>query len=324
MEVSIVIPIGPFHADVAARAIASAENQSTPCRVITAHDPDGRGAGWARNQGLRKVQTSWVLFLDADDWLEVDAVERLLWQAGQTPGRYIYSDWWSGDVWIEAPNTGAAWCGGTWHAISALLPLQWVESVSGFNEALPAAEDTEFFMRLTTSRRCGVRLPEPLLHYSGDGQRSRFMLNTPGLKDEIWKGFTKAYGGKMGCCGEVITIDNNTGIGVQQPGDVLAMALWGGNQIRIGAVSNRRYPRTGNGKLVWIDPRDATAQPNLWRVVDGGPEPVNAQQVVTDIAQLADIMQGGQTIRYRPERNDPPPARPDVERIIRMGMEALG
>lgn len=324
MEVTIVIPVGPGHDKVARRAIASAENQSVPVRVVTAPDPDGHGAGWARNQGVRQVSTEWMLFLDADDWLENNAVERLLWQARQHPGRYVYSDWWNGHgLWATAPDTDHAWCGGTWHAISALLPTAWVRQVGGFDESLPAGEDTEFFMKLITSRRCGVRLPEPLLHYSADGQRGLLLVNNPTVKDAIWAGFRKKYGGRMSCCGQAMPPETTkTG---RAEGDVLAVALWGGNQRKMGPATGRLYPRAGNGARMWVDPRDIQAAPRLWQRLEGAGEDMPEEtDIVTNIEQLANRMLGGNTIRYRPDQPpETPPSGPDIARIIRMGQEAL-
>lgn len=323
MDVTVVIPIGPMHEHLAARAIASAENQTVPVRVVTVLDTQKHGAGWARNQGLRQVTTPWVLFLDADDWLEPNAVERMLWQAEQVPGMYVYTDWYDG-IWHEAPNTGHAWCGGTWHTISALIPTAWARDVGGFDETLPAGEDTDFFLRLTTSLHCGIRLSEPLLHYSADGQRGALLVQNPEVKDRIWHGFTEKYGGKVGCCGQinVVTPGNE-----HQEGDILAIALWGGNQRKVGPATGRLYPRSGNGARMWIAEADLRAAPHFWQRVDvvGDAQPVDAMGVVTSIEQLANMMLPSQTLRYRPERAvEPPPAFPDVARIIRMGLEALG
>lgn len=321
MRTSIVIPIGPHHAKHAARAIASAENQSVPVQVITVHDCDGRGAGWARNAGWRQATTEFVLFLDADDWLEPDAVEQLEREADRHRGAYVYSDWFSGERVAYAPETGSAWCGKTWHCISALIPTAWLEKVDGFDETLPAAEDTDLFLRLTTSRRCGVRLNVPLLHYMADGQRSTQLKADPALKDRIWAGFDRKYGGKMGCCGAV---EAKVPVNPHLDGDVLARPRWNGNRTMIGRSTGRRYPRTsaGAGVAVWIDARDIEADPANWeRVAEGDGEPV-----VSGLAALAQAMLGRPTpsTQYRPTRPPvPPPMEPDIQAIIRMGREAL-
>lgn len=325
MQTSIVIPIGPGHARHAARAIASAENQSVPVRVITVHDRDGRGAGWARNAGWRQVTTQYTLFLDADDWLELDAIEQLEREAERHAGNYVYADWFAGARIVYAPVTGSAWCGGSWHSISALIPSEWLAKVDGFDETLPAAEDTDFFLKLITSRRCGVRLDVPLLHYTGDGQRSSTLKRNPGLKQEIWAGFDRKYGGKMGCCGSI----EQPSVGptnLRQEGDVLGRARWHGNMVKIGRASLRRYPRTsaGTGAPIWMDPRDITADPANWEAVpmndDGIPQ-------AEGLGALAQRFLGGPNppMLYRPTHAPtPPPMEPDIAAIIRMGQEALG
>jgi glycosyltransferase involved in cell wall biosynthesis len=65
--------------------------QTVDCAIETLVDYGGRGAGWARNRLLERVSTPFVVFLDADDYIEPNFVERCLavWQ----PGRYVYTDW---------------------------------------------------------------------------------------------------------------------------------------------------------------------------------------------------------------------------------------
>jgi hypothetical protein len=283
-EVSFIIPVAGYHTEIAERAITSAEAQTIPCNIIRVDDPDSNGPSWARNRGLEKTQASFVVFLDADDWVEPNFVERCLsvWQ----PDRYVYTDWIKDD--LEAvkayPNP---WCDDLqWHPITALLPKAAVDKVGGFDK-LPGGEDTEFYWSLTRKVKCcGIHLPEPLFHYTKDGQRSREWLgitNGQGPAD-----FTKNPNyinhmrliqqryGKMGCCREYNDLPLPTG----EAGDILVRAIWGGNQVKRGMVTGRWYPRTGNGALMKVDPRDADASPNLWRKID-----------MTDMTDTAHIQQ---------------------------------
>ena len=52
--------------------------------VEIVYTKDGKGAGYARNQGLEVVKGKWILFVDADDFLLGDIFEKL--------DSYLYSD----------------------------------------------------------------------------------------------------------------------------------------------------------------------------------------------------------------------------------------
>jgi len=281
-----------------------------------------------------------VVFLDADDWLEPEALAKMLTLAAEHTDRYVYADWWRGSEIVETPPTGYGWCGGTWHPITALIPTNWAREVGGFDETLPGGEDTDFYLRMITTWRCGIRLAEPLVHYSPDGQRAVKFHQSPEYK-AIMQSFSEKYsnehgGYTMACCGQTESVPNNP-VGERQPGDVLAAALWGGNRTEHGRATGRQYPRTGNGKRVWIDPRDIQAAPHLWREVpqlervsepvddnaawDTLPAPIDG---VGDMANEAmAVYNNAPTVtRYQPPRGKREATAPDVAAIIRMGQEA--
>ena len=49
------------------RCVASIP-QRDDLQTIVIHDEEGRGAGWARNQGLSQAEGSYVIFADSDDY----------------------------------------------------------------------------------------------------------------------------------------------------------------------------------------------------------------------------------------------------------------
>jgi hypothetical protein len=259
---TFIIPIGEYHKDISEQAIAAASLQDVPCDIITAYDEHGRGAGVARNAALSRVQTEFVVFLDADDFVESNFVSRCLevWK----PDHYIFTDWREGAASKTAPD--CPWVNRTWHPITALIPTDWLRKVGGFDEALEGAEDTDLFLRLTTSGCCGLRLREPLFHYGAEGQRAKRFVSSPAYA-RVMDMFTKKYGGKqMACCGDNAPVPEILPDGL--PGDIIVQTLWAGNRVERGSATGRLYPRTGNGKMTKVDPRDADARPDLWRKVE--------------------------------------------------------
>ena len=223
-----------------------------------------RGAGWARNLGLAQVQTPFVAFLDADDQIAPTwAAETLASFEADGGRRYIYTDHVQDDRIVPAPD--CAWVNRTWHVITALLPTAWVRRVGGFDETLPAFEDTAFYLNLNAYGYCGKRLARPLFLYGANGQRSKRYHATP-VEDAVLRYFTKQYGGRtVGCCGDVTV--NTPPSGDRQEGDVLAVAIYSGNRRELGRSTGRLYPRVGNGARLWMDAKDIAASPTLWRAV---------------------------------------------------------
>src|SRR5215207_159840 len=109
--VSIIIPCGSRHAELARTAAASVAWQSLAdqCETIIACDggavvppmanvtilpSDGerRGPAHTRNRALASARGAFTLPLDADDYLLPHAVENLLREYGRGGAGYVYGD----------------------------------------------------------------------------------------------------------------------------------------------------------------------------------------------------------------------------------------
>lgn len=267
---TVIIPAAPYHEAIVEQAIASVRQQTVPCECVVVYDHERRGAGWARNQGLEQVTTEFVTFLDADDLLEPTFAEDTLRAFDGT--RYVFTDWFTDKV-IEAPRR--PWSGdGSAHIVTTLLPTAWVRAVGGFDEALPGGEDTDFYWKLTRNGCCGRRLSKPLVQYRKGGQRAKAFLSSPDYENMMRAVVERYERLPMACgdCGEIVDAPPLQPSNAPEPGDVLVMALWGGNRSETGRMTGRRYPRTGNGNRLWVAALDADATPHLFRRVAATPQ----------------------------------------------------
>lgn len=262
--VSIIIPFAPYHTSIVEQAIAVACSQSMPCDVIPSPDPNGMGAGWARNVGVLDIDTPFVYFLDADDTIEPHAIETLLRYYEQ--GKYVYSDDAQGASVHQTQDCGA-YFDGAWHTVNALIPTAAFKAVGGFDETLPAIEDLDLFLRLQAHGFCGVRCPHVLVRYTAGGQRSKTFKERPNYREikqsvyQRWSGVAKT----MCNCGVAVN-------GIIPDGkaetDILVTAMYSPRPMA-GPVTGRLYvaPRGPNNYQLWVDPRDVEAKPNLWQPV---------------------------------------------------------
>jgi hypothetical protein len=274
MTADIIIPVGPYHSELAKEAVNSARAQTIPCNVIRIDDTEGRGAAWARNTGALRGRSPFIVFLDADDILHPHFVEHTLQSYSER--KYVYTDWRTYDDRVRfAVDTTNFFKVGMYHIITTLLPRAAFEAVGGFNEHLAALEDEDLYYRLQVAGICGVRCAEPLVWYRRQHGR--------GLVNSVYHGenkrnravaqmdvyFTEHYGKYRRLTNMCSCQDKKAPpqvINQQEDGLVLARALYSPRRA-VGPVSGRKYPRTGLGHEVWIDPRDAEGHEDLWEII---------------------------------------------------------
>jgi hypothetical protein len=342
---TIIIPIGVYHVQLAHRALASAAAQTVPVVVLPITDDQGMGAGFARNRGIEQADTDFLVFLDSDDLLMPNFVERC-YAVYQQVNRYIFTDFIDDSgVRHNAPDCAFTYRPGdpisadpmaNAHAVTAFVPTEWARRVDGFDETLPGGEDSEFYIHLAVEGLCGTRLPEALFVYTNapEGRSKRFRAD--GLHD-YQRLIAERYGGKtMGCCAE--PAKPKPELDRAAPGLVLARPRWGGNRQERGNVTGFLYPRVDKSAVIEVDPRDAAARPDLWDVI-ARPQPVQIPMSAPVVPQPAPVMiptpdiaaLAQRALQIKPPAPQPPlppppapivPAMPNVERVTRLAQRA--
>lgn len=219
-EVSVVIPVGEGHEKEIINALDSLEAQTfrkweaivvwdspeSPEETLTPYPyihlvrgGGGWGAGRARNEGAAIARASLLLFLDADDWLYPEAIEKMV-EAFNIETSVIYTDY-VGKAFIAKEDLskidnkvlyyneriGEAVISYRsaeydceravrqpdektkdtyiWNLITSLVPKAWHDEIGGFDEDMPSWEDWDYWIRMARAGRCFVRLPEQLVVY---------------------------------------------------------------------------------------------------------------------------------------------------------------
>lgn len=89
--ITVVTPSIPPRAGLLARALASVAAQTRPAAAVAvAYDHARAGAAVTRQHALEMVRTSWTAFLDDDDELLPQHLDRLLAHARVTGADYVY------------------------------------------------------------------------------------------------------------------------------------------------------------------------------------------------------------------------------------------
>lgn len=194
VRVAVIIPVGPGHEGLlvdALDSVAAQTYQQWECIVVndTGNGPlpwvpswakvittAGRiGPAAARNLGIAASKAALFVPLDADDYLQPDALMVLLAAYEQAGGGVIYSQWW--DDFGKATTLPAKvydppeydakllTARGCIHAVTALYPRSAWEQVGGFDEALTHWEDWDFALKLASVGVCGTKVAQPLWTY---------------------------------------------------------------------------------------------------------------------------------------------------------------
>jgi len=161
-QVTVVIPYHTAREQngMLARAVRSVEAQTVPCEIVQAKDVHGMGAAITRNHGLALVKTPWTAFLDSDDEMDSDHVEKLLRCAEETGADYVYP--WFRVVGGSDPFPmffGRPWNDNAPHSttITILIRTELAKRM-GF-QSIPS-EDFNFTLRCMNERAKIVHLPE--------------------------------------------------------------------------------------------------------------------------------------------------------------------
>lgn len=223
--ISVIIPVGPGHERYLIDALDSLVGQTfRQWEAIVVNDSGEefgwihpfaqvidtggkRGPAYARNIGAQAAKAPLILFLDADDYFQPNALQYLYDTWKQTKG-YVYSDW----VVQETRKIQTAeeyTCDGILrslpHAVTALMTKQMWQEAGGFDETIEAWEDWDFFIALNAAGYCGVRVPEPLLQYraSTGSRREEMYAKRDELKQIIKNKWIQYYEGgqKLMPCG---------------------------------------------------------------------------------------------------------------------------
>lgn len=263
---TFIIPCAPYHADVLQAAVASVEAQTLPAIALPMKDDSGTPAR-PRNRGVMMSDTPFVSFLDADDTLEPDFLEKMLshWQ----PGKYVYSDWYQDTVVMKAAPKVCI-LDTTSHLVNTLMTRDMFEYIGGFDTTIPL-EDSEFILRALSKGVCGIHCPYPLVHYRGFGVRSQAFDKVPN-KGIIQHNIMVQYVGRIDmCCGG--TDAPNGGLNLMLTGDpppegfVKARVLPQVNKQHIGVMTGNVYPNAGYGQVIYAHADDVANMPGIFEAV---------------------------------------------------------
>lgn len=297
--VSVIIPVGRGHEKRVLHAIDTVMCQTfwewecivvldTPNPVdlsrypfVKAHNTGaGAGASEARNVGIENAKGEFVFFLDADDAILPDCLQKMVSKFRRT-GKYVYSDWIQNtiqgntEIGYALDNMSQSIFTQTFqHLNSCLIPTKIVKEVGMFDTTLESWEDVDLYMKLAAHGLCGVRIPEPLVVYnynsgtlreSGEkSKQDKIDLLTKRYSDYIERGKTVV----CGCTGVKKSIAPSNG--VEETGEMILAEYIGENTAGLdvkGAATGQLYRRLKSGDQKFVYAADFQAMPEFFREI---------------------------------------------------------
>lgn len=236
--ISVIIPVGPGHEKYVHDAIDSVDaqtfknwecivvndtNASLPefpawVKVVTTSGRLGPAA--ARNVGIRESKGWLFLPLDADDYLEPEALQ-IMYDAWMETKDIIYCDFWQDRIGFpdefsihecddydpylitgQKRTVKGQVREGMMRSVVALTPKKIWEDVGGYDESLVAWEDWDFQIAAADKGYCERRVPLPLFVYRmNTGFRRDENFDTFDVsKDGIIKKWSYVEGGQLMAC----------------------------------------------------------------------------------------------------------------------------
>lgn len=169
-RITVCIPSIPPRTALLQRALLSVEAQTYPAyEVIVAVDHDREGAAVTRNRALMQAKTGWVAFLDDDDEMYPQHLERLVAHQLET-GADVVWPWFDviggGDPFPV--HFGRQWDPEHPHSfpITTLVRRRRAVKVGGFPDE--PWEDWNFWLRMNAAGAKFAHLPERTWAYHHD------------------------------------------------------------------------------------------------------------------------------------------------------------
>ena len=214
-NIDILIPVYN-HAEHLARCLESAVNQTMPARKIICVDdaspdpqvkvilnefavrcdyihiinlPENKGICAAQNEGVRSASADFIAFLDCDDWLESDALERVAISMASERAGYFFTD--RVDVNEVTGIQATRVYGGQPHLRQKrshaenlldhmvashfkVIRRDLIEEIGGFTEGTDGVQDWDVALKISELAPL-FHLSEPLyFHRVHDGQNSSY------------------------------------------------------------------------------------------------------------------------------------------------------